>query len=48
MLTDTEAFSGFAVDDVERAREFYEDTLGRGPASRARGRATWSWVTAAA
>ena len=28
MFTDTKAFSGFAVDDVERAREFYEGTLG--------------------
>jgi catechol 2,3-dioxygenase-like lactoylglutathione lyase family enzyme len=28
MLTDTKAFSGFAVPDVERARAFYGDTLG--------------------
>ena len=28
MFTDTKAFSGFAVDDVEAAREFYGDTLG--------------------
>ena len=28
MFTDTKAFSGFAVDDVEKAREFYEGTLG--------------------
>ncbi len=28
MLKDTEAFSGFAVDDVARAREFYGTTLG--------------------
>jgi catechol 2,3-dioxygenase-like lactoylglutathione lyase family enzyme len=28
MLTDTKAFSGFAVDDVEKARAFYGDTLG--------------------
>jgi predicted enzyme related to lactoylglutathione lyase len=28
MLGDAQAFSGFAVDDVERAREFYADTLG--------------------
>ena len=28
MFTDTKAFSGFAVDDVARAREFYGDTLG--------------------
>ena len=28
MFTDTKAFSGFAVDDVARAREFYGETLG--------------------
>jgi catechol 2,3-dioxygenase-like lactoylglutathione lyase family enzyme len=28
MFTNTKAFSGFAVDDVEKAREFYEGTLG--------------------
>jgi len=28
MFTETKAFSGFAVDDVEKAREFYERTLG--------------------
>ena len=28
MLKDSEAFSGFSVDDVERAREFYTETLG--------------------
>ena len=28
MFTDTRAFSGFAVDDVERAQRFYEDVLG--------------------
>ena len=28
MFTDTKAFSGFAVDDLVRAREFYGDTLG--------------------
>ena len=28
MFTNTKAFSGFAVDDVERARVFYGDTLG--------------------
>jgi catechol 2,3-dioxygenase-like lactoylglutathione lyase family enzyme len=28
MFTDTKAFSGFAVDDVEAARAFYSDTLG--------------------
>jgi catechol 2,3-dioxygenase-like lactoylglutathione lyase family enzyme len=28
MFTNTKAFSGFAVDDVERARDFYGNTLG--------------------
>jgi catechol 2,3-dioxygenase-like lactoylglutathione lyase family enzyme len=28
MLTDSKAFSGFAVDDVAKAAEFYGDTLG--------------------
>jgi predicted enzyme related to lactoylglutathione lyase len=28
MFTDTQAFSGFAVDDIERARTFYGETLG--------------------
>ena len=28
MFADTKAFSGFAVDDLEKAREFYEGTLG--------------------
>jgi catechol 2,3-dioxygenase-like lactoylglutathione lyase family enzyme len=28
MFTDTKAFSGFAVDDIRRAQEFYADTLG--------------------
>lgn len=28
MFTDTKAFSGFAVDDIERAKEFYGGTLG--------------------
>jgi catechol 2,3-dioxygenase-like lactoylglutathione lyase family enzyme len=28
MFADTKAFSGFAVDDVEKAREFYGETLG--------------------
>lgn len=28
MLTDTKAFSGFAVDDLQKAREFYGETLG--------------------
>ena len=28
MLADTKAFSGFSVDDIARAKEFYGDTLG--------------------
>jgi catechol 2,3-dioxygenase-like lactoylglutathione lyase family enzyme len=28
MFGSTEAFSGFAVDDMDKAREFYGDTLG--------------------
>jgi catechol 2,3-dioxygenase-like lactoylglutathione lyase family enzyme len=28
MFTDTKAFSGFAVDDIDAAREFYAQTLG--------------------
>lgn len=28
MFGSTEAFSGFAVDDVEKARDFYGETLG--------------------
>jgi predicted enzyme related to lactoylglutathione lyase len=28
MFADTKAFSGFAVDDVQKAKEFYGDTLG--------------------
>lgn len=28
MFADTRAFSGFAVDDIRRARAFYADTLG--------------------
>ena len=28
MFRDTKAFSGFSVDDVARAKEFYGDTLG--------------------
>lgn len=28
MFKDTKAFSGFAVDDIDKARAFYEDTLG--------------------
>jgi catechol 2,3-dioxygenase-like lactoylglutathione lyase family enzyme len=28
MLADSKAFSGFAVDDLQRARQFYEETLG--------------------
>jgi predicted enzyme related to lactoylglutathione lyase len=28
MLTDAKAFSGFAVDDLQKAKAFYEGTLG--------------------
>ena len=28
MLTDSPAFSGFSVDDIDKARRFYEETLG--------------------
>jgi catechol 2,3-dioxygenase-like lactoylglutathione lyase family enzyme len=28
MFANTKAFSGFAVDDIAKAKEFYEDTLG--------------------
>ena len=28
MLTDSPAFSGFSVDDTDKARQFYERTLG--------------------
>jgi catechol 2,3-dioxygenase-like lactoylglutathione lyase family enzyme len=28
MFTDTKAYSGFAVDDLQKARKFYGDTLG--------------------
>jgi catechol 2,3-dioxygenase-like lactoylglutathione lyase family enzyme len=28
MLANTKAYSGFAVDDVQKAREFYGETLG--------------------
>lgn len=28
MLANSKAYSGFAVDDLQRAREFYEGTLG--------------------
>ena len=28
MLTDAKAFSGFAVDDLQKAKTFYEGTLG--------------------
>jgi catechol 2,3-dioxygenase-like lactoylglutathione lyase family enzyme len=28
MFTDTKAFSGFSVDDVAKARQFYAETLG--------------------
>ena len=30
MLADSRAFSGFAVDDMDKAREFYAETLGLG------------------
>jgi len=30
MFTDTKATNGFAVDDIEKAREFYGETLGLG------------------
>jgi predicted enzyme related to lactoylglutathione lyase len=30
MLGDTQAFSGFAADDIERAQAFYGETLGIG------------------
>jgi catechol 2,3-dioxygenase-like lactoylglutathione lyase family enzyme len=28
MFTNTKAFSGFAVDDVQKAKKFYDETLG--------------------
>jgi catechol 2,3-dioxygenase-like lactoylglutathione lyase family enzyme len=28
MFRNTKAFSGFAVDDIQKAKRFYEDTLG--------------------
>jgi catechol 2,3-dioxygenase-like lactoylglutathione lyase family enzyme len=28
MLADTKAFSGFSVDDLQKAKEFYTETLG--------------------
>jgi catechol 2,3-dioxygenase-like lactoylglutathione lyase family enzyme len=28
MFRNTKAFSGFAVDDIQKAKHFYEDTLG--------------------
>jgi predicted enzyme related to lactoylglutathione lyase len=28
MFSDTEAFSSFAVDDIDKAKQFYEGTLG--------------------
>ena len=28
MFADTRAYSGFAVDDLDKAREFYGETLG--------------------
>ena len=30
MLTNSKAYSGFAVDDIERAKAFYSETLGLG------------------
>ena len=35
VFADTKAFSGFAVPDIEQAREFYGDTLGIKMPSRA-------------
>src|ERR1700730_2912203 len=34
MFADTKAFSGFAVDDLEAAREFYGHTLGVRPSEQ--------------
>lgn len=34
MFGSTKAFSGFAVDDIEAAREFYQGTLGLGVSER--------------
>jgi catechol 2,3-dioxygenase-like lactoylglutathione lyase family enzyme len=34
MLTDSKAFSGFAVPDIAAARSFYGDTLGLGTAEQ--------------
>jgi predicted enzyme related to lactoylglutathione lyase len=28
MLTESKAFSGFSVDDIDQAKKFYEETLG--------------------
>lgn len=28
MFADTKAYSGFAVDDLQKAQEFYTETLG--------------------
>jgi predicted enzyme related to lactoylglutathione lyase len=37
MFADTKAFSGFAVDDIDKAREFYGDTLGLGTSTEEMG-----------
>jgi catechol 2,3-dioxygenase-like lactoylglutathione lyase family enzyme len=37
MLTDSPAFSGFSVDDLDAARTFYSDTLGLGVADEGPG-----------
>ena len=37
MFTDTAAFSGFSVDDIDAARDFYRDTLGLEVADEAMG-----------
>lgn len=53
MLQDTKTFSGFSVDDLDRAMEFYGDTLGLDVAVTEMGglvlhpgtaRATWIYV----
>jgi catechol 2,3-dioxygenase-like lactoylglutathione lyase family enzyme len=35
VLTDSAAFSGFSVDDLDRARDFYEGVLGLGTSEEA-------------
>jgi catechol 2,3-dioxygenase-like lactoylglutathione lyase family enzyme len=50
MFTNTKAFSGFAVDDLPKARQFYGETLGLETSEEyglltlhlAGGRDTWS------